>query len=198
MLNIKSLFNRNIINFLDPLTLDEFQSLELHCLNKLDHSKIHFHNGQPCKSPNMKYVCSYQRSYITFRNNRMIDELCEIAVVYCESCNHYHAILPNLSIVPHCQYSIFFILCVLYDKKCNQLTVEKVVEKYNISVSTLYRWLEKYSYYYSVYQQLRNKFRMHFFACLLDHYEEVIMDLFDICAQSLFQHNCNLSQPPPA
>lgn len=197
MLNIKSLFNRNKINFLNPLTLDEFQALESHCLNTLSSSNGHYHKGQLCKSPNMNYILSYQRNYITFYNNSIIEERCIIPVLFCDSCKHYHAILSNFSIVPHCQYSIFFILCVIYDKEVNKLTVENVIEKYQISISTLYRWLKKYAYALSIYHHLRNKFHMHFFVCLLDHYEEVILELFDICTESLFQHNRSLNQHPP-
>lgn len=198
ILNIKSIFNKKTFNFLEPLTIKEFELSETYCLNHLNCSTAHSHKGEICKSPNMKSVLTYPRNYIAFHSGAIIEKRCNIPVVYCRNCKHHHAILPNFAIVPYCQYSIFFILSVLYDKNVNKLTVESIIKKYNISKSTMYRWLEKYKYYYSIFQQLRNKYSMLFFTCLIDHYEEIIIDLFDICAQSMFQHNRNLNQHPPA
>lgn len=197
IINIKSLFNKNQINFLNPLTLDEFQTLESHCLNNLSKSTTHSHKGKTCKSPNMEYFLSYQRNYIYYHNNECVEKVCEIPVVYCNSCKHFHAILPNYCIVPYCQYSIFFILCVLYDKKYNNLIIEDIADKYNISISTIYRWEKKYMYFFSIYKRLRNRYHMNLFIGLLSHYEEIIIEIFDLCGQSLFQHNRNLNSPPP-
>lgn len=197
-LNIKSFFNKNIINFQNTLTLNEFQLLETFLLNHLSSSNFHSHYNEICKSPNMKYLLSYERNYITFQNNCIMEETCLIPVVYCNNCNHCHALLPNLFIAPYCQYSISFILCVLYDKECSNLTVENILEKYRISKSTLYRWIEKFKLYLTYFLQLRSKHSNHIFICFLDRFDETLQDLFDICANTLFQTKCILYKPSPS
>lgn len=197
IINIKNIFNKNTINFQNPLSPKELQSLESYCLNNLKTSSFHSHHDTVCKSPNMKYFASYTRNYITFCNNTVVEEKCSIPVVYCSSCKHYHAVLTHFFIVPYCQYSIPFILCVLFDKYCTSLTVEEIVNKYNISTSTLYRWINKFSFYLNYYRQLRNKYCMNIFISLLYCFTEIINDLFDISGHSLFQHDRNLYSSPP-
>lgn len=197
IINIKNIFNKNIINFQNPLSLAELQSLESYCLNNLKTSSFHSHRGTVCKSPNMKYFKSYNRNYIIFCNNSIVEGQCSIPVLYCSSCKHYHAVLTHFFIVPYCQYSIPFILCVLFDKYCRNLTVEEIVNKYNISTSTLYRWIKKFSFYLSYYRQLRNKYSMNLFISLLYCFTEVMNDLFDISAHAVFQYNRSLYSSPP-
>jgi len=189
---IKHIFNSHIINFHNPLSADEFQFLETYYLNNLDQSCFHIHDKIICESPNLKYIQSYERNYITFQNNAIIEDTVMIPVVYCECCGHYHAILPYLFISPYCQYSIPFILCVIFDKQYSHLTVEEISEKYGISISTIYRWLARYSHYLSYYNHIRDKYYMSFFISLLYLYEDVLTDIFDICIHSFFQYDCKL------
>ncbi len=139
---IKDIFNSNTINFLSPLSHQEFQALETYCLNHYQKASFHSHDGEVCYSPNLKYILSYRRNYITFRNNNVIEGTASIPVLYCENCRHYHAILPCQFVVPYCQYSIPFIFYVIYDKKYSSLTVEKISEKYGIAPATIYRWMK--------------------------------------------------------
>lgn len=194
---IKHIFNSHIINFKNPLSADEFQLLETHLLNHLDKSSFHSHNQSICKSPNLKYIFSYERYYITFQNNTVNESTVHIPVVYCQNCQHYHAILPYLFISPYCQYSIPFILCVLSDKLYSQLTVEEVSEKYSVSISTIYRWISRYSHYLAYYHHIRNKYYMSFFVSLLYLYEDVLVDIFDICSYAFFQYSRKLFYTAP-
>lgn len=189
---INHIFNSHIINFNNPLSADEFQLLETYCLNHLDQSCFHIHNKDECKSPNLTYILSYERNYIIFQNNAVIESVVSIPVVYCKNCNHYHAILPYLFISPHCQYSIPFILCVIFDKKYSNLTVEEISEKYGVSKSTIYRWAVRYSHYLNYYNQHKDKYHMSFFVTLLYLYEDILNDIFDKCAYAFFQHDCKL------
>lgn len=193
---IKHIFNSHIINFNNPLSADEFQLLEAYYLNNLNKSFIHTHNKDICRSPNLNYVLSYKRNYIIFQHNTVVEDTVSIPVVYCQSCNHYHAILPSLFITPYCQYSIPFILCVIFDKKYSHLTVEKISEKYCISISTIYRWIDRYSYYLNYYNQLRNRYHMNLSISLLYLYEELLHDIFDICVHTLFQYDRKLFNSP--
>lgn len=186
---IKDIFNSHLINFLNPLTIDEFQSLEIYSMNHLYRSPFHSHGNEKCKSPNLRYILSYTRNYITYKNNQIIENTIDIPVFYCENCEHYHAILPISLISPYCPYSIPFVLCVLYDKHISKLTIDELVEKYQISVSTIYRWEHKFKDLFNYYWMLRNKYEMTFFLSLLYSYEEIISDIFDISGFTLFQTN---------
>lgn len=191
-------FNSNSIHFYDPLSADEFQLLELFYINHLETSSFHCHHDGVCKSPNLACKFSYTRNYITFKNNSVIEGSVDVPVFYCESCHHYHALLPLHFIAPYCQYSISFILCVLQDKLYSSLTVKEITEKYTISKSTLYRWMNKYHFILSCYLRLRNKYCTILYLCLLYCFEEVVNDLFDMTSFSLFQCNRKLSKPPPS
>lgn len=160
------------------------------------YSSFHSHNDTVCKSPNLKYVLSYTRNYVIFKDNQIIDEKLNIPVFYCSSCKHYHAVLPYLFILPYSQYSIPFILCVLFDKKYTDMTVNEIVDKYHIAVSTLYRWIKKYNHYLTYYHSLRNKYKEEMVKSLMNHYSELLDDIFDISAHALFQINRKLFNTP--
>lgn len=195
-IDINTIINNKSISYLNPLTLDEFTKMEKYLSNHLDISGYHYHNAILCKSPNLKNVRIYQRNYITFTNNKVNEGMIDITVVYCSSDGHYHAILPLNIIVPYCQYSLSFILCVIFDKFYSSLTVEEIVDKYHISKSTVYRWMEKYSAYLSYYYRLRNKYRYSIFIPLRYLFGEVLNDIFDMCGKTLFQRDCKLFKPP--
>lgn len=69
----------------------------------------------------------------------MKNNLC-ILRVYCDSCGHAHAILPDF-IVPYSSYSLFFILRVLGEFFARLHTMERLCERYGISLKQLYKWL---------------------------------------------------------
>ena len=57
----------------------------------------------------------------------------------CKNCSHTHAILPDF-IVPYSQYSLTFILRVLYVYFLQSKSVESLCEWAQITPSMLYRW----------------------------------------------------------
>ena len=82
----------------------------------------------------------YGRSVIDFRNAHPVkDELC-VMRVYCDSCNHAHAILPDC-IIPYATYSLFFILRLLGEYFMGLSSVERLCEKFGITRNQLYKWL---------------------------------------------------------
>lgn len=192
---IKHIFQTCPINFNHPLSASEFQLLETFLLNHLELSAFHIHDDHICKSPNFKFFISYDRYFITFRDNAVVEETVSIPVLYCENCKHFHAVLPHLFIVPHCQYSIPFILSVLFDKFYSSLTVNDVSNKYGISISTIYRWIKKYMCYLRYYMQLRNSYRMSFFISMIYLYEDVMNDIYDLSSHALFQYDRKLFAP---
>lgn len=192
---INTFFNNSHINFLNPITVQELQLFIDYFLSSPD-SPFHSHNNNICKYPNIRYALSYTRSYIIFKDGKIIDDILDIPVFYCDNCKHYHAFLPHHFILPYSQYSIPFILCVLYDKKYTDMTVNQIVDKYQIAVSTLYRWIKRYNHYLTYYQHLRNKYRDELLKSLINHYSEILDDIFDICTHALFQLNRKLFNIP--
>lgn len=82
----------------------------------------------------------YGRSIIDFRaGQHKKDDLC-ILRVFCDSCNHAHAILPD-TIIPYCSYSLFFVLRVLGEYFAGLYTIELLCERFGISGNQLYKWL---------------------------------------------------------
>lgn len=195
-LNIKSIFNNYYSHFSNPLTIDEFNDIETYYLDNLHLSHSHHHNGKSCFSPNLKYISSYSRNYITYKDHTIVEGQCTIPVVYCNNCRHFHAILPSTFIVPYCHYSLSFVLSVLFDKYCSKYTDEFISDKYNISKSTLYRWIKKYKLYLNYYRQLRNKYCMNIFLSLFYCLEDIIHYIFEISGHALFQYDRKLSKPP--
>jgi ribosomal protein S27AE len=58
----------------------------------------------------------------------------------CSSCGTTHALLPDI-LVPYSPYSLRFKLVVLIAYYERESTVVEVCERYNIAISTLYRWI---------------------------------------------------------
>lgn len=198
-LNIKSILNVQHFNLLSSLSSDEFEALELYCTNSLNHSSCHVHyyksGAMECLSPNLTFNQNYKRSYITFSNNQIINTEVTIPVFHCENCGHFHAVLPNFLIIPNCQFSFSFILKVLFDKFYTRLTVEDLILKYQISVSTLYRWIDRYKKYITIYIHLKNQYLYSMFISLLYIPYEIITEIFDTTGFTLFQYERKLHHP---
>lgn len=194
ILNIKSAFDSQNIKFYNEPDFQQIQDIEAYCLNHLELSSLHTHNDIVCKSSNIKYYQCYQRHYVSFHNGRVNDQLLEVPVMYCYNDGHFHSILPAPFIIPHSSYSVCFILLVLSLKMSSSLTVEKIVNMFHISVSTLYQWVKKYSYYLRIFSFLKNRYHMHFFIHLIYDYENVISDIFDMSLHTLFQSDRKLFQ----
>lgn len=82
----------------------------------------------------------YGRSIIDLKAGKKTkEELC-ILRVFCESCGHAHAILPDL-IIPYSSYSLFFILHVLGQYFAHISSIEQICECSGISVNQFFKWL---------------------------------------------------------
>ena len=91
------------------------------------------------KHPQWDYYASYERCLISFEHNESVCYVITITRLICPSCNHTHAILPDI-LIPHGSYSLLFILNLLRDYFTGSLTVQELCDRYQISVSTLYAW----------------------------------------------------------
>ena len=82
----------------------------------------------------------YGRSIIDFQaGKREKSDLC-VMRVFCDSCEHAHAILPDV-IIPYSSYSLLFILRLLGQYFAGRFTIEQLCERYQISTKQFYKWL---------------------------------------------------------
>ena len=82
----------------------------------------------------------YGRSIIDFRSGAQEkSDLCVLRV-FCDSCNHAHAILPDV-IIPYSSYSLFFVLRILGEYFAGFYTIEQLCERYRISQNQLFKWV---------------------------------------------------------
>ena len=82
----------------------------------------------------------YGRSIIDFQNGRKQKEDLCIMHVFCESCEHAHAILPDV-IVPYSSYSLLFILFILGEYFAGLRTVEQLCERFGVSEKQFHKWM---------------------------------------------------------
>ena len=82
----------------------------------------------------------YGRSIIDFQaGKREKSDLC-VMRVFSDSCEHAHAILPDV-IIPYSSYSLLFILRLLGQDFAGRFTIEQLCERYQISTKQFYKWL---------------------------------------------------------
>ena len=157
----------NRIQIIYPSIVDFDRSISPSCteIDKINHTKSLINpdtvkcHGCGCVG-NCKVSISYKRSFITPENYQSHDpdaSLITIDCLYCKICDYTHANLYD-PIVPYSRHSLRFIMRVLYDytkhmlsSKDNSLTVEKICQKWYISVSTLYRWKNRFSHHYQLW-----------------------------------------------
>ena len=82
----------------------------------------------------------YGRSIIDFKAGRQEKSQMCILRVFCDSCGHAHAVLPDI-IIPYSSYSLFFVLRLLGEYFAGLSTIEQLCERYDVSPNQLFRWL---------------------------------------------------------
>lgn len=82
----------------------------------------------------------YGRSIIDFKAGRQDKSHLCVLRVFCDSCQHAHAILPDI-IIPYYSYSLFFILRILGEFFAGLYTIEQLCERFGISQNLLCKWL---------------------------------------------------------
>ena len=81
----------------------------------------------------------YDRSLIDFRFGQKSKEHLCVMRVFCNSCEHAHAILPDI-IIPYSSYGLFFILFVLGEYFAGLRTIEQLCERFAISEKQFHKW----------------------------------------------------------
>lgn len=99
----------------------------------------------PCcgSAGNMKIHCYYGRSLTDFIDGRPVDNEVTVLRLVCNSCRHTSAVLPDI-IIPYETHSLFFVMRVLAEYYLNIMTVEKLCERFSITVRRLYQWIRKF------------------------------------------------------
>lgn len=82
----------------------------------------------------------YNRSIIDFSAGRQVKSSLCILRVFCDSCQHAHAVLPDM-IIPYSTFSLFFVLRILGEYFAGLYTIEQLCERYDISRNQLFKWL---------------------------------------------------------
>lgn len=137
----------------------------------------------------------YGRQFIDFQsNNRTTDDLC-ITRVMCDSCEHTHAILPDI-IIPYSSYGLIFVLTVLGDYFTGRRSIEGLCEKYDISSNLFHKWLKLWKSHKQKWLGLLrdaetslNSF--HAFLCQTRDYSAFSMDFIRRFAHSFLQSHRN-------
>ena len=82
----------------------------------------------------------YGRTLIDLHAGERTSFMLSIQRVYWDSCEHAHAILPDI-LIPYTRFGLIFILRVLAEYFNKLGTIERICEKYDISVNLFRKWL---------------------------------------------------------
>lgn len=187
-------FFNNISSFIDLNHLSDsiINDFNTFCINSLDKIPYHSHKSKKCNYSNLNYYQSYTRDFIVYIDDTILTYSLVIPVFYCQNCNHYHALLPAPFLIPHEQASVAFILCVLYDRFFNKMKVAQILDKYNLSQTTYYRWINRYKMYYRIFITLYNRKSFSFFTMAVTHFIEMSQSFFYVTGSSLFENTFKL------
>ena len=106
----------------------------------------------PCcnASGQCEYISPYKRTMISAADDTPKVQYLSIKRVRCNSCNHTHAILPDI-LIPYGSYSIRFILIILTKYLHRKTSVAAFCNMWHIAVSTLYSWIHLFIDHYSAF-----------------------------------------------
>ncbi len=137
----------------------------------------------------------YGRSIIDFRTGRRQKENLCIMRVFCDSCEHAHAVLPDI-IVPYSSYSLLFILFILGEYFAGLHTIGQLCECFDISEKQFHKWLALWKSHKQQWLGMLNDsetdndaFYQH--LVLLDSYSSFSMVFIRLTACSFLQSHRN-------
>ena len=82
---------------------------------------------------------SYKRNVVDIVDGTTVYNCITVQRMICSSCGHTHAVLPDF-LIPYCQYSLPFVLRVLWNYFTGSKTIAELCEQVQITSSMLYRW----------------------------------------------------------
>lgn len=196
--NLHKIYPKNNVSIKSGMPLDDFVQIETLCLNSISSYSSHSYKGKDglnhfCHGTDIRLYSHYSRNLITASNYTSSNTLVEIPVFKCAVCGHFHAVLPCFIFVPYCQYSLFFILSVLYELHYSSCTIEQLSNKYQISIASIYRWNHRFKSVLTMYTRLRGSSMQSFFSECFNDFISLCFDYFNLCFQAMFQVNRRLS-----
>lgn len=198
------LFNMYLRQFLyssqfDPfkgVSFDAFESFEKFVIKNMElhlsHSFMENNKRNICTYSKVKPHSSYPRYFCSLENGRFVSKKVRVSVVYCPNCHHYHSVIPYALIVPYSQYSLSFVLSVLYEKIVLHEKVETITRKYDISISTLYRWIRKYSVFLRLFLRTSESCTDDLLKKLKEAGHKILKSMFDAYGIAIFQFDRKL------
>lgn len=121
----------------------------------------------------------YNRHYVTYQSQTVVDNIIPIHCVHCTSCNHSHAILP-VTLIPYSSYSPVFLLSVIHDY-CSKTfhNNDDLTSHYDISIKTLTKIIKTFWRDYVFLQALLRK------SAYLK-FNELIIELMKLPAKQIY------------
>lgn len=146
------------------------------------------------KDPAWSKHATYSRYLISYSSHQgVLYERITVTRYRCSSCNHTHAILPEM-IVPYNMYSIVFILHMLCDYFSGSYTVNAICAKYDISISTLYKWKELFEKQEKLWLNVIDKLKENHMDFIKSFFKDEnsrlhkLKNFFDMCNRSFLQY----------
>jgi ribosomal protein S27AE len=113
-----------------------------------DASDGYIHHGKDCPRcgaiGKLGLYGGYFRWLVSRRKRKTVSCLIWIRRFECGSCGATHALLPDI-LTPYSPYSLHFKLTVLIAYLERDCTVEALCDEYEIAISTLYAWIERFA-----------------------------------------------------
>ena len=82
---------------------------------------------------------TYRRNLIDLFQGKILIHTILISRCKCQNCGHTHSVLPDC-IIPYGQYSLLFILKILFKYFFHRQTIDALCQTYQITPAMLYRW----------------------------------------------------------
>jgi len=120
-----------------------------------------------CCSP----YASYGRCMISIESGVRKEHYLTIQRVICGSCNSTHALLADV-LIPYGSYSLRFILHTLRAYLNRTCTVAALCNRYNIAISTLYRWIDLFKEHANLWLSVLEQI-LQISVEALDHFENI-------------------------
>ena len=147
---------------------------------------------------------SYERTVVDIVDGTIVYNRIMVQRLICSSCGHTHAVLPDF-LIPYCQYSLPFILRVLWTYFTGNKTIAELCKQVQITPSMLYRWkalfLKHCSLWLPVLQRLETSAKQ--FICSLVELPRLSEFLHAFFRKTVFsflqshQNPANCRRPPP-
>lgn len=137
----------------------------------------------------------YGRTITDFQNGKKLKESLCIMRVFCDSCEHAHAVLPDI-IIPYSGYSLFFILAILGGYFAGLHTIEQLCERFDVSEKQFHKWLQLWQLHKEQWLGMLDASETGnaaFFRQLIlrDSYSAFSMDFIRLTAHSFLQSHRN-------